>query len=85
MTNPKDRDPEARDHDPEAGADPGSYLGRKPERVAETIPGGVSRRDERIAAHSTQSSPSGGDPLPNGHRQGRPVTADTTREAGQDR
>ena len=38
-------------------ADPGAYIGRKPERVAETIPGGVQPGDERIAAHSTSSEP----------------------------
>jgi hypothetical protein len=35
-------------------ADPGAYVGREPERQAETIPGGVGPDDERIAAHSTQ-------------------------------
>lgn len=38
-------------------ADPGAYVGRKPERQAETIPGGVRPGDERIAAHSTSSEP----------------------------
>jgi hypothetical protein len=44
-------------------ADPGAYIGRKPERVAETIPGGVQPGDERIAANSTSSEPAipGGD------------------------
>jgi len=35
-------------------ADPGAYVGREPERQAESIPGGVRPEDERIAAHSTQ-------------------------------
>jgi hypothetical protein len=35
-------------------AEPGAYVGREPERQAETIPGGVRPDDERIAAHSTQ-------------------------------
>jgi hypothetical protein len=35
-------------------ADPGAYVGREPERQAESIPGGVGPDDERIAAHSTQ-------------------------------
>ena len=38
-------------------ADPGASIGRKPERVAETIPGGVQTGAERIAAHSTSSEP----------------------------
>jgi hypothetical protein len=43
------------DHDPLAKPEePGAYVGRKPERMAETIPGGVDPDDERIAAHSTQ-------------------------------
>jgi hypothetical protein len=43
------------DHDPlEKPAEPGAYIGREPERQAETIPGGVRPDDERIAAHSTQ-------------------------------
>jgi hypothetical protein len=35
-------------------ADAGAYVGNRPERQAETIPGGVQPDDERIAAHSTQ-------------------------------
>jgi hypothetical protein len=44
------------DRDPlEKPAEPGAYVGREPERMAETIPGGVDPdKDERIAAHSTQ-------------------------------
>lgn len=38
-------------------ADPGAYIGRKPERQAETIPGGVRPGDARIAAHSTSPEP----------------------------
>jgi hypothetical protein len=38
-------------------ADPGAYVGNRPERQAETIPGGISDDDERIAAHSTQREP----------------------------
>jgi hypothetical protein len=37
--------------------DPGAYVGRLPERQAETIPGGLTDADERVAAHSTQSGP----------------------------
>ena len=49
-TNPAD-DPNARPHDA------GAYVGNRPERQAETIPGGVRDDDERIAAHSTQREP----------------------------
>jgi hypothetical protein len=35
-------------------ADAGAYVGNRPERQAETIPGGVGPDDVRIAAHSTQ-------------------------------
>ena len=41
--------------------DPGAFVGQRPERQASTIPGGVRPEDERIAAHSTQSSPPGGE------------------------
>jgi hypothetical protein len=75
----------ALDRDRDADQDPGAYIGRMPERATETIPGGISREDERVAAHSTQSSPTSGDRTPEGHREGAPVTDDTIREAGQDR
>jgi hypothetical protein len=43
--------------DPLAHPDePGAYIGNRPEREAETIPGGVRPGDERIAANSSQSS-----------------------------
>ena len=69
-----------------AGADPGSFIGRKPERVEETIPGGLSRRDERAAAVATQSGPSSpvAPAKPSGHREGPPAKDDAVREAGQD-
>lgn len=79
-----DRD-RALDRDRDADLDPGAYIGREPERATETIPGGISPKDERVAAHSTQSSPTAGDARPDGHREGAPVTDDTIREAGQDR
>lgn len=65
--------------------DPGAYVGRLPERQAETIPGGITDADERVAAHSTQSGPAGVDRQPDGHREGPPATDDSVREAGQDR
>ena len=68
----------------QAKPDPGQYIGRKPERAAETIPGGVRPDDERVAAHSTQSGPTS--PLePSGHREGEPADDHRVREAGQDR
>jgi hypothetical protein len=73
------------DSDRDGDPDPGSYIGRMPERATETIPGGISKADERVAAHSTQSAPTAGDPIPDGHRDGPPATDDTVREAGQDR
>jgi hypothetical protein len=73
--------------DPLAHPDePGAYVGRKPERQAETIPGGVRPDDERIAAHSTQAGETDTiENTPAGHREGRPADDDIVREAGQDR
>lgn len=72
--------------DPLAKPDePGAYVGRKPERQAETIPGGIGPDDERIAAHSTQADESPEEQTPRGHREGRPADDDLIREAGQDR
>jgi hypothetical protein len=61
--NDPTKDPLA--HPDEAGA----YVGRKPERQAETIPGGVRPDDERIAANSSQSGEGGApEQTPDGHR-----------------
>jgi hypothetical protein len=38
-------------------SEPGAFVGSKPERQAETIPGGIRPEDERIAAHSTRRAP----------------------------
>jgi len=54
-------------------ADPGAYVGNRPERQAETIPGGVRPGDERIAANSSEPGDSAVDDGPD------------IREAGQDR
>jgi len=62
--------------------EPGAYVGRKPERQAETIPGGIGRDDERIAAHSTQSDADRPADPPSGHRDGPPANDDAVREAG---
>lgn len=51
MNDHSDRDDQERE--------PGAYIGRKPESAIDTIPGGVRPDDERIAAHSTQSSGEG--------------------------
>ena len=74
-------------NDPLAHPDePGAYVGRKPERQAETIPGGVRPDDERIAAHSTQVGDTrGSETTPAGHREGNATEDDVIREAGQDR
>jgi hypothetical protein len=69
-------------HPDEAGA----YIGRLPEREADTIPGGVRKDDERIAAYGSASGQVGrDDTTPSGHREGRPADDDAVREAGQDR
>jgi hypothetical protein len=73
-TNPQD-EPSGIDDPYARPQDPGAYVGNRPERQAETIPGGVSEDDERIAAHSTQREP------------GHDDSADPPdlREAGQNR
>jgi hypothetical protein len=53
--------------------EPGAYVGNRPERQAETIPGGVDPGDERIAANSSQSTGS------------VPPDEPDRRDAGQDR
>lgn len=85
MTDQRNASSAERDRDRDADEDPGAYIGRMPERDAETIPGGISDKDERVAAHSTQSSPTARDAAPDGHRDGPSVTGDTIREAGEDR
>jgi hypothetical protein len=85
MTDQRNEGSAALDRDRDADEDPGAYIGRMPERATETIPGGISNEDERVAAHSTQSAPTSGDAVPAGHRERAVVTDDTRREAGQDR
>ena len=52
--------------------EPGAYIANRPERPAETIPGGVGEEDERVAAHSTQRGPVRDDREPTSKRpQGR--------------
>ena len=80
-----------RDGRGEQPRDAGAYIGRKPERATETIPGGVGPRDVRVAAVATQPAPArgetpadGGGAPPKGHREGANAT-DGVREAGQNR
>ncbi len=84
MPNEERRDPTAEPTRTE-GLDPGAFIGHEPEREADTIPGGVGPKDERIAANSTQSGTRIEPDQPAGHREGAPADDDATREAGQDR
>jgi hypothetical protein len=69
-------------HPDEAGA----YIGRLPEREADTLPGRVRPDDERIAAYgSTSGKVERDDVTPAGHREGQSAGDDEVREAGQDR
>jgi hypothetical protein len=66
-----------------ANLDPGAYIGRKPERATETIPGGLGPKDRRVSAVATQP----GDTAtvtaePEGHREGAPADDAAVREAG---
>jgi hypothetical protein len=79
------------DHD---APDGGAYIGRKPEFSSETIPGGVSEDDERVAATQSQSSGEGApehrtdgnaERTPAGHRQGDEASDDDVRRAGENR
>lgn len=69
--------------------DPGAFIGRLPERAAETIPGGIGPRDERVSAVASRVS--GGearaadDDTPSGHREGDQATDADIREAGENR
>jgi hypothetical protein len=89
MANDERRTGRVPSHDERAGepdADPGAYIGRLPEREAETIPGGVSRKDERVAGIASQPGARSPEPeTPSGHREGEPADDDAIREAGQDR
>jgi len=52
-----DIDPSTRPNDPlDTDIDPGAFVGNRPERQADTIPGGVRPDDERIAANSSQAT-----------------------------
>jgi hypothetical protein len=77
---------------PRANLDPGAYIGRKPERVAETVPGGLGPNDRRASAVATQPAgpsngatpsdgPSSGAPEANGRTDGTSATEGAGREA----
>lgn len=75
-------DTDRNDHDLDAGA----YIGRRPELAAETIPGEVQPKDERVAAGQTQTGAATGEASPpSGHREGNRASDDDVREAGLDR
>ena len=42
------------DRSDEPARDPGAYIGSEPELESETIPGGVTSRDERVAAYQSR-------------------------------
>ena len=73
--------------------DPGAYIGHEPEFAAETIPGGVQAKDERVSALDTQSSGVGAlekretqvDVPPEGHREASKASDDDIRRAGENR
>jgi hypothetical protein len=77
-----DKDTTRPDDPLERDLDPGAFVGNRPERQAETIPGGVRRDDERIAANSSQATGPVEAPEPTGHRDGPEVDP---REAGENR
>jgi hypothetical protein len=74
-------------------ADPGAFIGRLPEREAETIPGGIGPKDQRVSAVGTQpGTVRGPEPAeaddaiaPDGHREPTVDVDVIRREAGQDR
>ena len=78
-----------RDTRPEAH-DPGAYIGHEPEFEAETIPGGIGPKDQRISALDTQSTGVGAldkretdrDTPPEGHREASKASDDDLRRAG---
>jgi hypothetical protein len=72
-------------------ADPGAFIGRLPEREAETIPGGIGPRDKRVSAVGTRpGTVRGPEPAeadetiaPEGHREPTIDPDAIRREAGQ--
>lgn len=77
---------------PDWPMDAGAYIGHEPELAADHLPEPLGRDDERVAAHSTQSTGVGrpderGQPSdpPSGHREGDDASDSQLREAGQNR
>ena len=71
-------------------SDPGAYIGHEPEPAADTIPGGVQHKDERVGGTATQSSGEGAIDKraqdrgePSGHREGAKASDDIRRAAGE--
>ena len=60
--------------------DPGAFIGQKPEREAETIPGGVKPGDQRVAAYDAAPGVPGEPDTDEASTE-----FDRHREAGQDR
>ena len=82
----QERGMEAPRRDPREHTDPGSYIGRQPERATETIPGGVGPKDQRVSAVATQTGAAPPeDGTPRGHREGGAADDDRVKEAGQNR
>lgn len=71
--------------------DAGAYIGREPEFGAETIPGGIGPKDQRVSAFDTQSTGVGAlelretepDATPEGHREHGTTSDDDIRQAGE--
>lgn len=77
---------------PDWPADAGAFIGHEPELAADHLPEPLSDADERVAAHSTQSTGVGRPDergqerdQPGGHAQGDTASDDDRREAGQNR
>ncbi len=75
----------------EGDLDAGAYIGHEPELEDATLPGGMDRRDERVAAYDTRSSGEGAldrrlqETDVEGHRDGARADDDQIREAGENR
>ncbi len=75
-----------RSSEPRTNLDPGAYIGRKPERGSETVPGGLGhsdRRDGPVAARPGDESTSSSER--ERHREGGPMDDETVGKAGDTR
>jgi hypothetical protein len=74
------------------GLDPGAFVGHERELASDSIPGGLRRDDERVAAYASQSDgiangndmPQDERGWPEGHREVE-ATDDDVRRAGENR